>query len=164
MPMIDLGRWGLEGSRIVRNAPPAILYEEALRRDGAVVTSSGVLATRSGARTAGAGRQAHRRVAAIRGGGVVGDRLIAETSFRALRRRAIDYLNTRTALRGRRLRGMGSALRMKVRIICSRPYHALFMHNMLIRPTGARAGRSASPDCVDLQRRAIPGESAHDRR
>ena len=36
--------------------------------------------------------------------------------------------------------------RIKVRVICTRPYHALFMHTMLIRPTPRRArSRSASP-------------------
>ena len=27
--------------------------------------------------------------------------------------------------------------RYKIRIVCARPYHALFMNNMLIRPTEA---------------------------
>ena len=35
--------------------------------------------------------------------------------------------------------------RMKVRVICSRAYHALFMHNLLIRPTPEELERSASP-------------------
>lgn len=38
--------------------------------------------------------------------------------------------------------------RIKVRIICARPYHALFMHNMLIRPTDAELGTFGEPDFV----------------
>jgi phosphoenolpyruvate carboxykinase (ATP) len=38
--------------------------------------------------------------------------------------------------------------RLKVRVICSRPYHALFMHNMLIRPTDAELESFGNPDFV----------------
>lgn len=31
--------------------------------------------------------------------------------------------------------GWSEEYRLKCRIVCSRPYHALFMKNMLIRPT-----------------------------
>jgi phosphoenolpyruvate carboxykinase (ATP) len=51
-------------------------------------------------------------------------------------RRAIDFLNTRKRLilvDG--YAGWDPKYRIKVRIICSRAYHALFMHNMMIRPT-----------------------------
>ena len=33
-------------------------------------------------------------------------------------------------------------------MICSRPYHALFMHNMLIRPTREELADFGEPDCV----------------
>jgi ATP-dependent phosphoenolpyruvate carboxykinase len=35
----------------------------------------------------------------------------------------------------RRFAGWDPKYRIKVRVICSRPYHALFMHTMLIRLT-----------------------------
>jgi phosphoenolpyruvate carboxykinase (ATP) len=38
--------------------------------------------------------------------------------------------------------------RIKVRIICSRPYHALFMHNMLIRPSEDELASFGDPDYV----------------
>ena len=50
--------------------------------------------------------------------------------------RALDYLNTRERLYcfdG--FAGRDSRYRIKVRVSCSRPCHALFMHTMLIRPT-----------------------------
>jgi len=36
--------------------------------------------------------------------------------------------------------------KLKVRIICTRPYHALFMHNMLIRPTEEELINFGEPD------------------
>ena len=38
--------------------------------------------------------------------------------------------------------------RLKIRIICARPYHALFMHNMLIRPTVEELEDFGDPDFV----------------
>jgi phosphoenolpyruvate carboxykinase (ATP) len=38
--------------------------------------------------------------------------------------------------------------RIKVRVICSRAYHALFMHNMLIRPTHRELESFGEPDFV----------------
>ena len=50
--------------------------------------------------------------------------------------RAIDYLNTRERLYvidG--YAGWDTTYQLKIRVVCARAYHALFMHNMLIRPT-----------------------------
>ena len=38
--------------------------------------------------------------------------------------------------------------RIKIRVICARPYHALFMHNMLIRPTADELAAFGEPDYV----------------
>jgi phosphoenolpyruvate carboxykinase (ATP) len=63
--------------------------------------------------------------------------------FQILRDTAISYLNTRPkvffliiqlyVLDG--YAGWDPKYRIKVRIVCTRAYHSLFMHNMLIRPT-----------------------------
>ncbi|MFN9039174.1 MAG: phosphoenolpyruvate carboxykinase (ATP), partial [Planctomyces sp.] len=59
-----------------------------------------------------------------------------ESTFSINRERAIDYLNTRSRIYCvDAYAGWDPAQRLKVRVICARPYHALFMHNMLIRPT-----------------------------
>lgn len=58
------------------------------------------------------------------------------SSFQILEDLAINYLNTR-----RRLyvvdgfAGFDPEDRVKIRVVCTRAYHALFMHNMLVRPT-----------------------------
>lgn len=36
--------------------------------------------------------------------------------------------------------------KLKIRIVCSRAYHALFMHNMLIRPTKEELDNFGDPD------------------
>jgi len=38
--------------------------------------------------------------------------------------------------------------RTKIRVVCARPYHALFMHNMLIRPTPEELAAFGEPDFV----------------
>src|SRR6185295_12859279 len=72
---------------------------------------------------------------------------LPESSFRAVRQRAIDFLNTQPRLYvvdG--FAGWDPARRLKIRVICARPYHALFMHNMLIRPSAAELAEFGEPD------------------
>src|SRR5215467_3047164 len=68
-------------------------------------------------------------------------------AFAINRERARDYLNSRERLYcfdG--FAGWDSNYRIKVRVICSRPYHALFMHTMLIRPTRQELASFGTPD------------------
>jgi phosphoenolpyruvate carboxykinase (ATP) len=44
--------------------------------------------------------------------------------------------------------GWDPQYRLKVRVICARPYHALFMHTMLIRPTKEELANYGEPDFV----------------
>jgi phosphoenolpyruvate carboxykinase (ATP) len=56
--------------------------------------------------------------------------------WRINRERAIDYLNTRKRIYvvdG--FAGWDERYRIRVRVVCARAYHALFMRNMLIRPS-----------------------------
>ena len=45
---------------------------------------------------------------------------------------------------------------MKIRIVTSRAYHALFMHNMLIRPTKEELANFGEPDFVIYNGGAFP--------
>ena len=57
-------------------------------------------------------------------------------AFEINKQRAIDFLNTRSRVFV--IDGWGGwdpKYKVKVRVICNRPYHALFMKQMLIRPT-----------------------------
>jgi phosphoenolpyruvate carboxykinase (ATP) len=150
---LDLSRYEISVEDISRNASPACLYEEALFYDDtATITSSGALAIRSGRKT---GRSpSDKRIVRnqdseddIWWGPINID--LDERTFDVNRERAIDYLNTRPRLYvvdG--FAGWDPRHRIKVRVICERAYHALFMHNMLIRPTAEELSDFGDPDYV----------------
>jgi len=62
--------------------------------------------------------------------------ILSQQVWRINRERAVDYLNTRNriyVIDG--FAGWDERYRINVRVVCARAYHALFMRNMLIRPT-----------------------------
>lgn len=135
---------GLKVKEIIHNASPSFLYENALQREeGSFITSSGALAVSSGAKT---GRSpSDKRIVDEPMGwwaftnevwwGKVNIKL-DDDAFLINRERAIDYLNTRKRLYiVDAYAGWDPKYRIKVRIIASRSYHALFMQNMLVMPT-----------------------------
>jgi phosphoenolpyruvate carboxykinase (ATP) len=132
--------YGIEVENVVRNVMPATLYEEAiLHEEGAAIADSGAIMVRSGEKTGRSPKD--KRIVEhadskddIWWGSV--NMPVDEHTFEINRERAIDYLNTRKKLYvvdG--YAGWDREERIKVRIVCTRPYHALFMWNMLIRPT-----------------------------
>lgn len=149
----SLQQYKIEVSNVVRNAMPAMLYEEAVRHEvGAAIADSGALMVRSGKKT---GRSpADKRIVEhpdskndIWWGKV--NVAVDEHTFEINRERAIDYLNTRERIYvvdG--FAGWDPKEQIKIRIICSRPYHALFMWNMLIRPTDEQLAEFGEPDYV----------------
>lgn len=148
----DLSRYGIYHKEYLRNPAPARLYEESLRHDGGIITSAGALASRSGSKTGRSPKDKriveHPDSAADIWWGDVNIPL-AEHSFLVNRQRAVDFLNFRSQIYvvdG--YAGWDLKHRLKVRIICARPYHALFMHNMLIRPTRDELEQFGDPDYV----------------
>ncbi len=149
---MDLKPWGITVRDIVRNATPARLYEHAILGHDAVIASSGALATRSGDKT-GRSPKDKRIVESPETNddiwwGDVNIRM-TERSFMINRQRARDYLNTKSQLfvtDG--YAGWDPRYRLKIRVICSSAYHALFMQNMLIRPTDAELAEFGEPDYV----------------
>src|SRR5690606_16678892 len=142
---------GISVPEIYRNRVPAKIYEDALRYDRtAAIVSSGALAISSGEKT---GRSpADKRVVdhPESSGDIWWGRInvkLDHHTFLVNRERAIDYLNTRERLYvvdG--YAGWDPRYRLKVRIICSRAYHALFMHNMLIRVPEEKLDDFGEPD------------------
>ena len=135
-----------------RNAAPAKLYEDAIIFDNGRITKSGGIASRSGTKT---GRSpGDKRIveqASIKDDVWWGDVNIplSEDSFDKLRQRATDYLDTSEHLYILdAFAGWDPNCRLKIRVICSRAYHALFMHNMLIRPTPEELENFGQPDYV----------------
>jgi len=136
---------------IYRNASVPVLIEAALAHErGSALTTSGALCTDSGAKK-GRSPKDKRIVEEPESKGDIWwgpvNMPITETSFMVNRERAIDYLNTRDRLfvfDG--YAGWDPLYRIKVRIVCARAYHALFMRNMLIRPTAQELETFGEPD------------------
>lgn len=153
MPVhVDLSPHEIHVPVVVRNAPPGRLYEDAVSREHAAIVASGAIAIRSGAKTGRSPKDKHvvRHAESERDvwWGPV-NHPIEEHTFLLNRQRAIDYLNTRDQIYvvdG--YAGWDPAARIKVRVICARAYHALFMQNMLIRPTLDELERFGAPDYV----------------
>lgn len=148
----DLSQYGIFTAEVWRNAVPARLYEIAVKDDRCAIASSGALIARSGSKT-GRSPKDKRIVDHPHSSGDVwwGDVNIKldEGTFLTNRERAIDFLNFRPRLfvvDG--FAGWDPRYRLKVRVICARPYHALFMHNMLIRPTAKELADFGKPDYV----------------
>jgi phosphoenolpyruvate carboxykinase (ATP) len=153
MPVhVDLTPHEITVPVVIRNASPARLYEDAVSREHAGIVNSGAIAIRSGAKTGRSPADKH----VVRRPESEGDvwwgpvnHAIDEHTFLLNRQRAIDYLNTRDQIYvcdG--FAGWDPAVRLKVRVLCARAYHALFMHNMLIRPTLDELERFGAPDYV----------------
>lgn len=49
-----------------------------------------------------------------------------------------------------------SQAKTKIRVVCARAYHCLFMHNMLIRPTEDELANFGNPDFTILNAGAFP--------
>ncbi len=149
---LDLSPYGINVSRVLRNPSPPRLYEEGILGKKAAVTSTGALSTTSGEKMGRSPKD--KRIVEhpdssdnIWWGAV--NMKIDESTFMSNRTRAIDYLNTRECIYvidG--FAGWDPKYRIKVRVICARAYHALFMHNMLIRPTPEELADFGEPDYV----------------
>ena len=164
MPIhVDLSPQEITVPVVVRNASPARLYEDALTREQAGVVSTGAIAIRSGAKTGRSPKDKH----IVRHEDSEKDvwwgstnHPIEEHTFLLNRQRAIDYLNTRDqiyVIDG--FAGWDPNHQIKVRVICARAYHALFMHNMLIRPTREELESFGDPDCVIYNAGQFPANS-----
>ena len=149
----SLEKHGITVEKVLRNPPPSVLYEQGLTREsGTAISSTGALIAMSGDKT---GRSpSDKRVVEDESTkndiwwGPVNVKLTPHT-FDINRERAVDYLNTLDQLFViDAFAGWDERHRIKVRVICERAYHALFMHNMLIRPTAKELENYGDPDFV----------------
>ncbi|MDQ3037235.1 MAG: phosphoenolpyruvate carboxykinase (ATP) [Myxococcota bacterium] len=151
----SLAKYDITVKQIIRNAPPAQLYELALRNEaGTAISSTGALIAMSGEKTGRSPKD--KRIVDEPGSngnvwwGDVNIKLDPHV-FAVNHERATDYLNTHELIYvvdG--YAGWDERYRIKIRVICSRAYHALFMHNMLIRPTQTELASFGEPDYVIL--------------
>jgi phosphoenolpyruvate carboxykinase (ATP) len=157
----NLRDYDITVAEVHHNLPPSLLYEHAIRYEkDASIAENGALVAYSGVKTGRSPKDKrvvkHPSSEADIWWGSVNIPLDAQ-SFVINRERARDYLNTRERLYcfdG--FAGWDPKYRIKVRVICSRPYHALFMHTMLIRPTKEELANFGKPDFVICNAGAFP--------
>jgi phosphoenolpyruvate carboxykinase (ATP) len=161
-PSLSLAEYGIDVANVLRNAPPARLYEEALAFDGEELTSSGAIAANSESKKGRSPKD--KRIVQepssqedIWWGPV--NIPLSEQSFAQNKQIALDFLN-----RCERLyvvdgyAGWDPKSQIKVRVICTRAYHALFMHNMLIRPSAEALEHFGAPDYVIFNAGCCPAD------
>jgi phosphoenolpyruvate carboxykinase (ATP) len=149
----DLSQHNIHVETVIRNPAPGRFYEDAIKYDeGSAIADNGSLIVRSGKRT---GRSpADKRVVKTEN---MNDDIwwgninipLDEHTYNINHQRAVDYLNTRKRLYvidG--YAGWDPDHRLKVRIIAERPYHGLFMQNMLIRPSKEDLKEFGDPEFV----------------
>jgi len=153
MNHFSLEAYGIKDRHIYRNQSPAKLYEHALKHEeGSAISDVGALMVRSGDRTGRSPKD--KRIVDEPGSseniwwGDINIKLSID-SFNINKARAIDFFNHKDRLYvvdG--YAGWDETHRLKIRIVCTRAYHALFMHNMLIRPTAEELKDFGTPDYV----------------
>lgn len=157
----DLSQYGINVPEIFHNVTPAKLYEEALKYEqGSAITNVGALVTSSGAKTGRSPKEKRIIEHPDSKDNVWWGKInipLDEHTFMINRERAIDYLNTRERLYVvDAYAGWDKKYRIKVRNICARAYHALFMHNMLVRPTSEELANYGEPDFLLINAGQFP--------
>lgn len=135
---------------IRRNAPAALLYEDALKERDTAISNAGALIAYSGDKTGRSPRD--KRIVEeetskdnVWWGPV--NKPCSERTWEINRERAADYLRTRDHIYiVDAYAGWDPRYRIKVRVVCARAYHALFMTNMLIRPSKEELENFGEPD------------------
>lgn len=159
--LYDIAHIEYERVNIDHNPSVASLYEDALvQESGSAINSTGALVASSGKKTGRSPKD--KRIVEEPGSvehiwwGPVNKKL-SEQSWLINRERAVDYLNTRKRIYVvDAYAGWDPKYRIKVRIVCARAYHALFMRNMLIRPTAEELKNFGKPDFTIYNAGAFP--------
>ncbi|MEM7105162.1 MAG: phosphoenolpyruvate carboxykinase (ATP) [Bacteroidota bacterium] len=157
----NLQKYGIDVEEIHRNSSVPKLYEIGLRREkGTAISDVGALLVYSGEKTGRSPKD--KRIVRhpdsenhIDWGEINIE--LDEQTFMINHERALDYLNTCERLFVvDAFAGWDPKYRLKVRIICTRAYHALFMQNMLIMPSAEELAEFGEPDYVIFNGGAFP--------
>jgi phosphoenolpyruvate carboxykinase (ATP) len=168
---VESNRQEITATEVINNASPARLYELGVAHEGAAITASGALATFSGEKT-GRSPKDKRIVENPESAGDVwwGSVNIpaSSESFIKCKEQALKFINGRDRVYivdG--FAGWDHEYRIKVRVICTLAYHALFMRDMMIRPSQEELKHFGEPDFVIYNAgemtadRRIPGVSSN---
>ena len=161
MNTLDLCQYGITGPTVLVNLSTAALYEEAIRYDrDTCISSTGALVAYSGSKTGRSPKDKRIVKEALSGNDIWWGPVnfpLDELSFKINRQRASDFLSSRDRIYvvdG--YAGWDPEHRIKIRVICSRPYHALFIKTMLIRPEWQELIRFGEPDYVIFNSGSFP--------
>ncbi|KAG1670678.1 hypothetical protein FOA52_010953 [Chlamydomonas sp. UWO 241] len=146
---------GLNPKVVYRNLSVAELYELALTSERDTrISSTGALMANSFAKKGRTPKD--KRV--VRDAGTQDDVWwgnaspnfpMEEHEFLINRQRTVDFLNfSKVVYVVDAFVNHKTSQRMKIRVLCTRPYHALFMHNMLIPPTPEELDDFGEPEFV----------------
>jgi phosphoenolpyruvate carboxykinase (ATP) len=153
MTDFNLTQYGISVANILRNPFPEELYRLGLEREkGTRIADNKALVALSGEKT-GRSPTDKRLVKNPESSGDIWwgsvNIPLSSASFEENRGCAIEYLNQQEQLYCiDAFGGWDPAYQIKVRVICARAYHALFMHNMLIRPKKSEMEQFGEPDYV----------------
>ncbi len=157
----DLKQYGIEVDEIIRNSSVPVLYEIGLRNEkGTAISDKGALLVYSGEKTGRSPKD--KRIVRhpdsednIDWGDINIE--LDEHTFNINHERAMDYLNTLERLFVvDAYAGWDKDYRIKVRIVCTRAYHALFMQNMLIMPSSSELENFGEPDYLIFNAGGFP--------
>lgn len=146
---------------VFRNLATPILYEEALQHEyGSFISRSGSLVVSSHKYTGRVPKE--KRIVrdtvsedTVQWGDI--NIPISERAFCINRERAVDYINSRSRVYVvDAFAGWDTKYRIKIRTICTRAYHALFMSNMLIMPSKEELKDFGDPDYTILNAGVFP--------
>jgi phosphoenolpyruvate carboxykinase (ATP) len=151
--MVDLSNLGIQHSNVHVNLSSDALIQLTLETDkSSVLSDTGALIVYSGEKTGRSPKD--KRIVLedsskdnINWGDV--NQPIDPASFNQAKQQAITFFNTCAELfivDGYAVWDKKNTI--KVRIICTKAYHALFMYNMLIRPTEQELANFGTPDYV----------------
>lgn len=164
----NLMQYGIDVENIYRNTSVPSLYEIGLKYEkGTAISNVGALMVYSGVKTGRSPKD--KRVVRhpdsqnnIDWGEINIE--LDKHIFDINRERAIDYLNTRERVYVvDAFAGWDPKYRLKVRIICTRAYHSLFMQNMLIMPSASELSEFGDPDYVIFNGGAFPANRHTDK-
>jgi len=149
----NLKKYGIDVENIYRNSSVPVLYEIGLRQEkGTAISDVGALLVYSGEKTGRSPKDKRIVKNPASENNIDWGKInigLDEHTYMVNHERALDYLNTRPRIFVvDAYAGWDPKYRIKVRIICTRAYHALFMQNMLIMPSDDELANFGEPDYV----------------
>lgn len=148
-----LKEYGINNVEVFHNVSISLLYEHALKYEKqSIITSTGALSASSGEKTGRSPKDKrivkHPNSERDVDWGEVNIPL-NEESFLLNKDLALNFLKKQDRLYVFDVfAGWEKSCQLKVRVICARPYHALFVSNMFIMPTKDELNKFDKPDCV----------------